>query len=305
MRRFTGGNGQDTTAAALAFIAQRSQLFQADLVLIGEADDPLAVWLTTWEAPLLWSCWGTFLTSVLKRGDVSSKIGLDSDAVDLTWSPKNTVLTTSLATASYYQLARLGWFDGKRVRIWRTVMPTPGDANTYGAYELFGGIVGDVETARGSIKMTVNSFTYALDQKVPSGVIEATDTVASYVGFTPPPGFGSIPQFNTVVGSTENVLLCDQTSPSPGGRPDHDTLDDGAVVFNGGPNATLQGSYAIIGRNDTFYDGNGVAHVRLYLNGPLPWAPTPGVDTFFITGAAAVTAGTSGFPYVPSPETAV
>ena len=34
----------------------------------------------------------------------------------------------------------------------------------------------------------------------------------------------------------------------------------------------------------------------------LPWAPTPGVDTFYVS--ATPVADEDGFPYVPSPTTA-
>lgn len=304
MKRVTGGNGQDTTAAVVAHLKAHKHLWLANLYLIGEADDPAALWLTDYESPLLWSAWGTFLTTVITRGSVSSKIGLEAESLDLSWSPKNEVLTTSIATASPYQLARMGYFDNKRVRVWRCVMPTPGDANTFGAYELFGGFIGQVEPTRGSIKFSVNSYMYVLNQKVPSGVIEVTDTLASYTGFTKPNSFSEIPQFAIFAGSTANVLVCDQVTPTALAIPANDVLNDAFVVFNGGAGATLQGQYGIIGRNTEFIDGHGNHHTQLQLFAPLPWAPTPGVDTFFIAAAPNMQ-GEKGFPFVPSAETAL
>src|SRR5260370_31333235 len=183
-------------------------------------------------------------------------------------------------------------------------MPTPGDANTFGAYELFGGFIGDSQPTRGSIKFSVNSYMYVLNQKVPSGVIEVTDTLASYTGFKPPNTFTVIPQFSIFAGSTANVLVCDQVTATALGIPANDVLNDAFVVFNGGAGATLQGQYSIIGRNTTYIDGHLNHHTQLQLMAPLPWAPTPGVDTFFVAAAPNMQ-GAKAFRFVPSAETAL
>src|ERR1700733_1257599 len=117
-----------------------------------------------------------------------------------------------------------------------------------------------------------------------SGVIEVTNTTASYSGGAPPNGFTVIPQFVIVTGSTPNLLICDQISPNPLGIPSGGAFDDASVVFNGGAGATLQGQYSIVGNNGLFTDGHGVNHASISLFSPLPQAPTPGVDTFYVTG---------------------
>ena len=41
---------------------------------------------------------------------------------------------------------------------------------------------------------------------------------------------------------------------------------------------------------------------------PLPWPPTPGVDTFYVSTTAPINVGDEsyyGFPYVPNPTQAV
>lgn len=304
MRKFIGGNGSDTTAAVMSWVAANKQLRMANLYLIGEVDDPAALWLTDYEAPLLWSWLGTFKTTVIKRSKVSCKVGLAAESLDLTWSPQNTVLTASIATANAYQLARMGYFDNKRVRIWRTIMPTPGDANTFGAMELFGGFIGDSNAQRGVVKFNVNSYLYLLNQKVPSAIIESTNTLAGYTGAVPPSGFTVCPQFAIVAGSSTNVLLADQTSPNLHGIPSTNSLSDGAVIFNGGAGATLQGAYSLIGANSNYDAGGGVHYTKIQLYSPLPWAPTPGSDTFYVTGVPPIT-GENDFPYVPSPQSAV
>ena len=305
MRQMIGGNGADTTSATASYLAANSRIYQADLYLIGEADDPQALWLTNWEAPLAWPYWGTFKSTVISRGNITTKVGLEAESMDITWSPQNSAITSSIATASPYQLARLGWFDNKRVRIWRTIMPTPGDANTYGAYEFWAGFIGTATPERGKIVFNVNSYLYVLDQKVPTGIIEVTNTLASYQGGTPPPGFSVMPQFSVVVGSTPNLIYADQISPIPHNVPSGNSLKDGFLVFNGG--TSLAAQFSVIGNNGAYTDGTGNHFTALSLMNPLPFTPTPG-DTFYVSGANPVNQADGdyyGFPYVPAPTTAV
>ena len=74
MKLILGGNGQDTTATVTAWLKANKTIRLANLYLIGEVDDPAAYWLTDYEAPLVWSLWGTFKSTVITRGSVSSKI---------------------------------------------------------------------------------------------------------------------------------------------------------------------------------------------------------------------------------------
>lgn len=304
MRQVVGGNGSDTTAAVQSLLTGNNALVLANLYLIGEADSGYL--LTDWESQLYWGVYGEFLSTVIKRGSVTTEVGLGTQHITVTWSPINQVVTSSYATANPYQLARLNQFANQRVRIWRVYMPTPGDANTLGAMEWFGGYIGQVTVGRDSIEFEVNSYMFVLDQKVPTQLIEVTNTLASYSGGQPPSGFSVMPQFTTFTGSQPNLLYADQTSPTSGGIPGTHSLIGNYVVFNGGTGATLQGAYSIIGDNYNYMDGNGNHHTALQLYSPLDWAPTPGVDTFYITAPPAIASATEGsFPYVPSPQTAV
>jgi hypothetical protein len=309
MKKFISGAGVDTTAEVVAYLKANKRIWLADLYLIGEPDDPAAFWLTNYESPLVWSQWGKFQSTVIKRGSIRSAVGLEAESLDLTWSPRNKTITTSIATASPYQLARLGFFDNMRVRMWRTYMPTPGDADTFGAAEWFAGWIGDIPSTVGSIDFQVNSYLYALNQKVPTCVIESTSPLASYSGGIPPPHFSVMPQFRVIVGAgtTESVIYADQISPNPLSVPHTNDFNDGYIVFNGGAGATLKGQFSIIGRNLGWVDGGGHNHTEIQLYSPLPWAPTPGVDTFYVSVGAPINLGDTGydgFPYVPAPETA-
>jgi hypothetical protein len=307
MKTCTGGNGSDTTSAVAAWLAAGRQFTLATLYLIGEPDDPAALWLTDWESPLAWPCWGTFQPASITRGTVSSKIGLEVGSLDVTWAPKPAVFTQSIATASPYQLAQLGMFDNRKVRVWTVYMPTPGDANTYGCSELFGGRVADSVCARGSIKFTVNSFLDVVNQYVPTNVIELLNTAASYAGATPPAGFNVIPQCDIVTGNSPTQVNCDCTNIGPHHIFGTNVLQHGFLVFNSSPSSTLGGVWSAIQQNVPVTVA-GVNYNQIILYSPLPWSPTPGLDTCYLSAASPINQADGdyvGFPYVPSPESAI
>ena len=303
MRQVIGGSGQDTTAAVLAYLQANHNLRLANLFLIGEEDDPLAFWLTDHESSLVWSSHGTFQSSVIQRGSITSKVGLEVESLEVIWSPQNTALTTNMGTASAYQLARVGFFDNKRLRVWRCFLPTPGDANTLGATPIFGGFIGQVEPTRAAIHFNVNSYLYVINQKVPSQVIEVTNTLAGYTGGTPPRTFGVMPTFVVVAGSTTTQVNCNQVTPNAGNVPSGGVFDDGFMVFSTA--SSLAGQYGVIGNNGVYVDGNGNSHTAIFLFNPLPWAPNIG-DTFYVSAQNPVNQADGtyyGFPYVPAAET--
>lgn len=318
MRKVIAGDGTDSTSAVLSWLAANNNLRLANVYLIGKPEDPLALWLTDYESPLCWPCWtsekknpnGTanaFDPAVITRGTVTSKIGLEVESLDLTWSPVNKTYTTSIATASPYQLASPGYYDNWEVRVWTVYMPTPGDANTLGCSELFGGRIGDTTVIRGQIKWKVNSFLDVVNQNVPTNVIELLNTGAAYTGATPPAGYSHIPQFTAKVGSSTNVIVGAQTYPNPGSTLSANSVRGGFLVFNGGPGATLTGIWSAILQNATVTTGGGggTHEDQFILASPLPWPPTADVDTFYVSAAAPINQSDGeyiGFPYVPAPQ---
>lgn len=292
-----------------AYLAAGHQFKFADIYLIGDYDDPQAVRLTNWQSALDYPIWGTFLPSVVKRNSISCKIGLDVDDLSIEWTPVNSSPTSSIATANPYQLAQIGFFDNKFVRMWTVFMPTPGDAVTYGAVAMFGGRIANTEIERGKITFTVNSFLDVVNERVPTNVIELTNGTAGYAGATPPPGFSQIPQFNVIAGSTQTSIICDMQTPNL-----HGILAAGGLtraggsflVFNNPAGATLGGQLARIADNQEITIA-GIHYNQLILYAPLLWAPTAGSDTFYISGGAPVNAGAlsnvavngAGTGYVP------
>jgi hypothetical protein len=178
MKRVTNGFNQDTTSTVVAWLAANKQLIMAELYLIGERDDPNALWYTNWESPLLWSMYGTFLPATIKRSNISSRVGLEVTKVDITLG----LLAADVSedAASVYDAARDGTLDGWPVRIWTVYMPTFGDCDTLGCSELFGGRIGEIEINRGSLKLSCNSFLALIDQDVPNQLIEATNPMLAF-----------------------------------------------------------------------------------------------------------------------------
>src|SRR5579859_7844058 len=100
MRQVLDGNGNDTTAATLAWLRSTDSVRLPHLYLIGDPESPYAHWLTDWDAPLLYSLWGTFLPTNIKRGAVTSKFGLEVQQLEVVWSPPAASFNSILATAS-------------------------------------------------------------------------------------------------------------------------------------------------------------------------------------------------------------
>jgi hypothetical protein len=313
MRKVIGGNGADNTAAALAWLAAGNNFLMRDLIIIGRPEDPRSIWMTNHEAPVIYSPYdGTFMPAVVTRGQVSCKIGLDVQKLNLTWSPSNNASTVNTVSASPAQLARLHFYDNWPVLILRALMPTPGDANTIGCTVWFGGRVDTVTVERNQLAFSLNSYLNVVTQKVPSTVIETTNTLASTAAVTLPAGDTSVPVFQCFTGSSEDQIIADAVSPDPGNIYAGNVFSGGYMVFLSGPGATLAGAWSAIGGNGKFTDGDGNNHSIFSIYSALPWPPTPFVDgsgdRFYVSTAAPVDIsgeGNFGFPFVPNPQSGV
>jgi hypothetical protein len=307
MRKCINGAFADTTSVCMAYLASTPNPLIRHLILIGDPEDPFSYRLTDHEGPVQYNPWGTFSPSVVSRGQVKAEIGLTVQSLSLEWSPSNLAFTQSQATANPYQLARQHFYDNWTVRIWRIFMPTPGDANTLGGCEWFGGRIADTQVERGKITFTINSFMDVLTQKLPPNVIESTSTLASYTAATIPAGDASVPTFSVVAGTSTTVILADTLTPTANRIYETNVFVAGYMIFLASAGATLAGFWSAIGSNLEFTDGNGNHHNQFNIYSPFPWAPTPGVDTFYVSTAAPINLADGdyfGFPFVPQPTAA-
>lgn len=303
-RTFTAGDGSDSTATVIAYLKAGRQFELADLVLIGEVTDSDAVWLTSWNAPLVYSQWGTFNPANFERGKVESKVGLEVGTLDFKWRPQASSFLQNIANASPYQLAQIGKFDNRKFRLWRCVMPTPGDANTYGACEYFGGRIAKSIVQSGEIYFTVNSFLDVLNQKVPIATITSTSILPNFTGATPvlADGETQIPIFSCEPGSSQTVILAACLSPTANKIYAINKFKNGYLYFQ--PNSTLAGVWSAIGTSQPYNYAPGPKRWnQFFIYSPLPWPPTPG-DQFYVSTQKPPTQPEGSFLYVPAPEQA-
>jgi len=306
MKRAWNGENLESTNQVKQLLQNRSNIALAHLYMIGEFDDPLTFRLTDWPTALTWRKWGTFESTAISRGTISSEIGFNVGSLDVHWTPQSPPPALSMQTATPYQLAQIGFFDHKIFRVWKTFMNTPGDASTLGAVEMFGGHIGDITLDRNSITFTVNNFLHMLTHHIPLNVIELTNTAASYGGARPPAGFTHIPQFDIIDGSNNTILILDSTFPSVHTVFSDHQLSFGYLAFNSGPTATLGGVWSAI-RDNALVNVAGRNYNEVAIYSPLPWAPTPGRDTVYVSSRAPINQADGdymGFPFVPAPETA-
>jgi hypothetical protein len=308
MRKVTGGSGLDTTAATQSWLASAGPKIIRDLMVIGYLEDPRAIWLTNHEGPVIYSPYGKFYPAVVTRDKVTAKIGLDVASMTVTWSPGNIAATVNTATASPAQLARLHTYDNWPIQILRCFMPTPGDANTLGCTPWFGGRVDTCQVGRNKLVFKCSSNFNVLSQKVPSTVIEVTNTLAGTTPVNLPAGDASIPRFTCFAGSSENQIIADCTGPTADKIYSGNLFAGGYMIFLSGAGATLAGAWSAIAGNGKYKDGDGNSHSIFSVYSPLPWPPTTGVDTFYVSTTPPINLGDEGyfgFPYVPNPQQAV
>jgi hypothetical protein len=320
VRAFINGSGADSSTMVRAYLSAHRQLEIADLYIINTAPNYVGhylgqtFYLTDYASPLKWTYKGTFTPAVITRGEVESKIGLEADTLDITWSPFDTDILasnggTTLLTA--LQGFGAGVFDNGTIEVWRCLMPLPGESvgspaitaklgncDVFGACMMFGGRIGNIEPDRQNVKITVVSRIDTLNTQVPTNLIEPTNILAQYVtGQIPPGGPTSL---SVVAGSTVSKVYANDTG-SPAVTMAAGTYDSGYIVFGG--SSKLAGTYRGV-RAQTVESG----HHAFYLYEPLPFAPTAG-DTIAAyipiprdyAGAVASGVGYAGFPYVPSP----
>jgi len=311
VRQVIRGDGTDSTTAAQAYLDSTGSPRLYDLILIGPPENPNSLWLTNYEAPLIYTPYGKFNPAVLSRGMVEAKIGLDPQDLAITWSPglsASAAATVNTGTASPYQLARLHFYDNWPVLILRCIMPTPGDANTIGCAVWYGGRVQTTVPQRNRIVFNTRSYLDVISQKVPSTVIEVTNTLAATTALTLPTGDPTVPIFKCVAGSSENYIIADCLSPTVNRIYSGNLFRGGYMVFLAGAGATLAGAWSAISQNGEYTDGGGGHHSEFEIYSPLPWPPTPTVDTFYVSKAPPVNLGDEGyfgFPFVPNPTSAV
>ena len=303
MRTFIDGTGADSTAAVRSHLAAHRQLLCADLLQLKTAIQGESwsqnVLLAQSDRPLTWSHIGTFVPGRFRRGEIESKAGLETITMDLDWDLSDADLFFAPSITQLQAFER-GLWDAGWINVYRAVMPVPGDCDTFGAMQIFGGRIAEIaQLSRVGVRLKVNSLLELLDLNVPTNLIEPTNVQCEYGIGQPPAGLSALPVFSAVDGSSTSMLLGDCISPNAGQVFDSDIFNFGYIRFVSG---TSLGQIFRTVRMSRPYNG----HNSFYFYDPLPWLPTAGEQFIAYVPYARNAAGAvyQGFPYVPPPETA-
>lgn len=248
---------------------------------------------TTWDQTLV-VLGNTFLTGPpnIERTAIEEKTGLDVATIEVVIRAS---LTDVVNGTPLLQALGQGLWDGASFRIDRLFMDSLG--NQIGALNRFSGVVGPVdELTHSYAKLTVNSGMQYLTMHLPP-VIMQPNCVHTLFDAGCTLNKANFTESNTVQGgSTVNKVI--SLSAKADGY-----YDNGQILFTSGPNNGLLKAVKQYFAKD------------FYFNSPLPFAPNAG-DTFTAypgddkTQATCTTkfnnlANFGGFPYVPTPETAI
>jgi uncharacterized phage protein (TIGR02218 family) len=252
---------------------------------------------TTWDSSLT-VLGNTFLTGPpnIERTAIEEQLGMAVSTIEVTITASATDLLNGVPIL---QAIGLGIFDGAAFKIERLFMDPAGQQ--IGTVIRFAGFIGPVdELTRSYAKITVNSGTDLLSMQLPAIILQpgCTNTLFdARCGLTK----ASFAESNTVQsGSTVNKLI--SASIKADGY-----YDNGQIAFTSGANAGL------VKAVKQFF---GPPLSPFTFNSPLPFVPNAG-DTFIAYPGCDKTQATcasikfsnlvnfEGFPYVPTPETAI
>lgn len=278
----------------ITFLQQNTAFKMADLYTITLKNGTVLRY-TSWDSALTVSG-NTFLTGPpnFKRTAVEEKIGLDVTSIELDITASITDLLPGTSTP-FLQTIAMGFFDGASFRIDRLFMDSSG--TQIGTVIRFSGFVGPAdEIGRSHAKLTVNSGTQLLQMNLPAAVMQPNCIHTLFdAGCTL--NKASFAEANTVqAGSTVNKLI------SLSAKVDS-YYNNGQITFTSGSNNGLTKAVKQYFSQQFFF------------NSPLPFAPNAG-DTFTAypgddktqatcTSKFSNLANFGGYPFIPTPETAI
>ena len=226
------------------------------------------------------------------------KIGVEVDQLVFEVLPGG----ASVLGAPFFAAVLAGVFDGAELTLERAFMAAYGDTSA-GTVVLFAGRVAEIDCGRSLATFTVNSHLELLNLNLPrnlwqAGCVNMLGDAACGVNLASYAVDGA-----AEAGSMPSAVLASLAQASG-------WFDQGKISFTAGSNAGLSRGIK------TWIAGSGGAPGTVSLIAPFPVAPAtgdafqiyPGCDkTLDANGCAkfANTARFRGFPYVPTPETAV
>lgn len=226
------------------------------------------------------------------------KVGVGVDQLVFDVLPGN----ASVLGAPFLSATLTGIFDGAELTLERAFMPQYGDTSA-GTVILFAGRVAEIDCGRSLATFTVNSHLELLNLNLPrnlwqAGCVNMLGDASCGVNLASYAVSGA-----AASGSSAGAVLA-LLSQATG------YFDQGKISFTSGANAGLSRGIKI------WIAGSGGAPGTVSLIAPFPAAPAsgdafriyPGCDKTLDAGGCPKFANTArfrGFPYVPTPETAV
>lgn len=283
------------STALINYLASSNQFVMAELYSIALANGGGTYSYTDGATDLVVS--GTTYSSagpLFERTSVRDTVGVEVDSLSVTCYPRS---TDQIASVDFFTAARMGLFDGARFTLSKLIMPSYGDASL-GAVVRFSGRIADLEFDRMSLKFTVRSDLELLTVQMPRNLYQSqcAHTLFDDGCALTKSGFG--------VNKTVTFQAADggsfATSALAGGS---GWADQGTVTFTSG---------AASGLSFSIRSSNGSTHTLLVgIPQTLHVGDTctiyPGCDKTLATcsGKFSNLGHFRGFPYIPSPSTAL
>lgn len=281
---------KNSTPELRALLASGTFL-RADLYTL-ELVDGTVIRTTSADIDLTWGA-DTFLSDkpILTRDKITSTLGLEVDSLAVVVSPRPTDLISGLA---YGAAIAAGALDGATFLLQKAYLsawPT-----VVGVLHGFEGKVSDIDGTRGEYKIEVKSDLELLNIDMPRNVYQGP-CLHSLYGPGCTVNRAEYTESGTVTGGNRNVIQFSMMAFPDG------YFDQGVVIFSSGP---LAGTRRTIR-----------SHTSAGIEVSLPWpvAPLAG-QTFTLYPGCNKTMDTciakfdnlshfKGFPFIPSPETAL
>lgn len=295
-----------TASVALIALLDSQTFMMADLLTI-----------TLKSGTVLRYCsWDTNLTvsSVLysatglkfKRGRVRNTIGVEVDSMDLTLYAGPTDL---IGSETYFTQLRNGALDGARIKIDKTFMPTAG-VTTAGSISVFSGRISSSKFGRTEVNISVVSDLILLNVQMPRNVYQPPCLFTLYDDDMLSQGQPAIGcralKSSFVAFGAISVGVSTTTTLSAAMSAVFDTgwFDLGYIIFTTGVNAGQKRTVKTFNTDGTIVLTNPLLSVPNLLD---IFEAYPGCDHSRTTCETKFNniANFRGFPYVPTPETAV
>lgn len=228
-----------------------------------------------------------------ERSKTKTVIGTQVDELDIRIYPEPTDL---IGATPWLQAAWQGQLDNALLRLERAFMPTYGDTGP-GTVVLFAGRISDIDCSRTGIDMKCRSHLELLNIQMPRRLWQSSCTHVFGDAMCQFNRLSMQTTFACLAGSTE-VQIASDVIPTPQGL-----YLQGTIIGLSGMNAGYRRSISAM--------SNGIVTVKLaFLSPPSTgdqFQLLPGCDRTIATCANVFNNAVhfGGFPYVPTPETAV